>query len=532
MSDDGEHGSLLMIPGESADAHDGHAPNASDADGVEVVLDGGSLSVHDILQVSRRRGRVRFADTAVERMRASRALVERTVESGAVTYGINTGFGDLSTVVISSDRLRQLQRNLILSHSVGVGPPLEEDVVRATMLLRANSLALGLSGIRVSTAQMLLDMLNAGIHPVIPSRGSVGSSGDLAPLAHMTLAMIGEGSVTVRGTKVPARQALLESGIEPVALEAKEGLALINGTQVMAAIGSLALHDVETLILTAEGAAAMSTEALLGTDAHFDARIHAARPHAGQVMCAGHMRELLRGSEIVASHRYSDHCVQDAYSLRCIPQVLGAVRDAYSYCEGVLAVEINSATDNPLCFPEDSVVLNGGNFHGQPVALALDMLTLAVTQLGNFSERRIHRLLDPKSSCLPPFLATDPGTDSGMMLVQYMAAALASENKPLAHPASADSIPTSAGQEDFNSMGMGAALKLQQVVENARLIVAGELLCAAQGLEYLRPLKPAPRVATLWERVRETSPALAGDRSLSDEVQTLAARIKAGEFVI
>lgn len=517
-----------------ADPQTSHGPRAVSqllASAVSaLVLDGRSLRVRDVVRVARHGASAQLSPEAIDRIRASRELIERTVASGRVAYGVNTGFGDLASVRISPGALLELQRNLILSHSVGVGPPLEIEIVRAMTLLRANSLALGLSGIRVETVQALLDMLNAGIHPVVPSRGSAGASGDLAPLAHIALALLGEGLVSVDGQTLPARQALADAGIAPSVLHAKEGLALINGTQAMTAIGALALHDVQTLILTAEATAAMSTEALRGTDTHFDARIHAARPHPGQVASAAHMRGLLAGSEILRSHRDSDHCVQDAYSLRCIPQVFGALRDAHAYCARTIEVELNSATDNPLCFPEDGAILSGGNFHGQPLAITLDTLALAATQLGNFSERRTARLLDPKQSCLPPFLATEPGTHSGMMVVQYMAAALASENKPLAHPASADSIPTSAGQEDFNSMGMGAALKLRQVIENSTQIVAAELLCAAQGLEHLRPLKPSAPVMELWDRVRETSPPLRGDRSLSSELQTLAARIKNGEF--
>jgi histidine ammonia-lyase len=503
------------------------APAAPETATVE--LDGRTLDIPAVVRVAREGTRAVLKAEAEARMRASRGLVERAVGEGRVTYGVNTGFGDLANVAIPPESLLLLQRNLLRSHCVGVGPPLPPEVVRAMMLLRVNSLAVGHSGVRVETARALLDMLAAEALPVVPSRGSVGASGDLAPLAHIALALIGEGEVVLRDRRLPAADALREAGLAPVELAPKEGLALVNGTQAMAAIGALALHDVRTLIRSAEAAAAMSTEALLGTDAHFDARIHAARPHPGQVETARRMRDLLADSPNLLSHRHSDHRVQDAYTLRCIPQVLGAVRDAHAYCEGVIGVELNSATDNPLCFPEDGAILNGGNFHGQPLALALDTLALATTQLGGFSERRVYRLLDRHESGLPAFLAVAPGVQSGMMVVQYTAAALASENKTLAHPASADSIPTSAGQEDYNSMGMASALKLRQVVENARLIVACELLCAAEGLEHVRHA-PARRVAQLWAAVRETSPPLTGDRALSGELETLAGRIKAGRF--
>ncbi len=497
-----------------------------------VVLDGETLTVPDVVRVAREAAPCELSPDAIGRMESSRALVEEVVASDRVTYGVNTGFGDLSSVVIEHDQIRQLQRNLILSHSVGVGAPLEEEIVRAMMALRANSLAKGYSGVRVSTVRALLEMLNAGLLPVVPSRGSVGASGDLAPLAHVALALIGEGEVTVGGERRWAREALAGAGIEPVTLEAKEGLALINGTQAMTAVAALALHDADVLIRTSEAAAAMSTEALRGTDAHFNPRIQEARPHPDQAESAAHLRALLSGSEILLSHRDSTHKVQDAYSLRCVPQVMGAIRSAVSYCAGIVSVEMNSATDNPLCFADDGRVISGGNFHGQPVALALDVLALAMTQLGNFSERRVYRLTDAKESGLPPFLAPHPGVNSGMMVVQYLAAALASENKSLSWPASADTIPTSAGQEDFVSMGMGGALKLRRIVRNARLIVACELLCAAQGLEYLRPLRPSPKVEALRSLVRETSPPLDGDRPLHREIETLADRIERGELVM
>ena len=436
-------------------------------------------------------------------MDESRAVVERLVASGEVVYGITTGFGDLATTYIPPADARQLQENLLVSHAVGVGTPLPRDVVRAMLLLRANTLALGHSGCRPVVVDRLLAFLEAGIHPVVPSQGSVGASGDLAPLAHLALPLIGRGEVELGGQVKPALVALRETGIEPLTLEAKEGLALLNGTQMMSALGALLLADADRLARTASVAAAQTVEALLGTDVPFAAAYQLARPHPGQVAVAAELRHLLRDSSLMASHHGSGHKVQDPYSLRCVPQVHGAVRDALDYLRRVLDVELNSATDNPLVFPGGGatgvdvaatgggLVISGGNFHGEPIALALDFAKLAIAELGAISERRIALLVDARlNGGLPPFLAAASGLNSGMMILQYTAAALASENKVLAHPASADSIPTSANQEDHVSMGAIAGRHARDVLANVQHILALELLVGAQALDLRLAMAP------------------------------------------
>ncbi len=442
-------------------------------------------------------------------MAEAREVVERLVAAGEVVYGVTTGFGDLAGTYIEPAMSARLQENLLLSHAVGVGDPLPRDVVRAMLLLRANTLALGHSGCRSELVDRLCELLRSGIHPVVPSQGSVGASGDLAPLAHLALPLTGRGYVEVNGRVVAASEALRAAGLEPLTLQAKEGLALLNGTQMMSAIGALVAADAARLSRTASVAAAMSCEAMLGTDVAYASAYQLARPHPGQIAVAEEMRWLLRESSLMASHHASSHKVQDPYSLRCVPQVHGAVRDALEYLRGVLDVELNSATDNPLVFPQGGVadpsvaatggglVISGGNFHGEPVALALDFAKLAISELGSISERRIALMLDPRLNCgLPPFLSSGSGLESGMMLLQYTAAALASENKVLAHPASADSIPTSANMEDHVSMGSIAARHAMIVVTNVQRILALELLVAAQALDFrLEELrKEQPRI--------------------------------------
>ena len=441
-------------------------------------------------------------------MEESRAVVERLVAAGEVVYGITTGFGDLATTFIAPADARQLQANLLVSHAVGVGPALPRDVVRAMLLLRANTLALGHSGCRPAVVDRLLRFLELGIHPVVPAQGSVGASGDLAPLAHLALPLIGRGEAELGGHVMPALLALREGGLEPLALEAKEGLALLNGTQLMSGIGALLLADADRLARTASVAAAQSVEALLGTDVAYAAAYQLARPHPGQVAVAAEMRHLLRDSGLMTHHHASTHKVQDPYSIRCVPQVHGAVRDALDHLRRVLDVEMNAATDNPLIFPQGGVadadaaatggglVISGGNFHGEPIALALDFAKLAVAELGAISERRIALLLDARLNAgLPPFLATASGLNSGMMMLQYTAAALASENKVLVHPASADSIPTSANQEDHVSMGATAARHARDVLDNVERILALELLVGAQALDLRRAAVAAARGA-------------------------------------
>lgn len=493
-----------------------------------VTLDGRSLSIADVVSVARHGARVAVDGAAGRRAQASRATVERAAAGDGAVYGLNTGFGKLASVRVPHDQLLQLQRNLILSHVAGVGPPLPVEVVRAVMLLRANVLLKETSGVRPVLAQRLADLLNAGIHPIVPEQGSVGASGDLAPLAHVALALIGEGEVVVEGKgkgeggRVAAAAALKRAGIAPLVLEAKEGIAFINGTQAQSAMLALMVADARSLWRSAHGAAAMSLEALRGTPVAFDERLHAARPHAGQVASARLLRELLQDSEIRESHRTGDPRVQDAYSLRCTPQVLGTVHDAVEFAARTVDVELNAATDNPLVFGEE--ILSGGNFHGQPVALALDLLTIALTTLAGIAERRIESLVNPDlSQGLPPFLTPRAGLQSGFMMAQVTAAGLVAESRSLCAPASVQSIPTDANQEDYVPMGMAAAMKARRVLANAQRVVAIELMCGAQGLEFLKPLKPGRGVARVYQRVRELVAPLTDDRPLTPDIERVGA---------
>ena len=514
-------------------------PLYSPAMPTEIVLDGNSLTIEHVVAVARQFTPVSISREALGRMAESRKVVEAAAASDDAVYGINTGFGKLSSVKIDPDRLRVLQRNLILSHASGMGDPLPQDVVRALMLLRANCLVMPTSGVRPLLPERLVAMLNNGIHPVVPEQGSVGASGDLAPLAHVALALMGEGEVSlsplpsplsprggVRGEeRLPAAEALATAGIEPVVYEAKEGLSLINGTQAQTACLSLLIYDVRRLWRTTHGAAAMTLEALKGTPDAFDARLHGARPHRGQLESASLMRDLLAGSEIRESHRNNDPRVQDAYSIRCIPQIMGAVKDTIDYAARVADVELNSATDNPLVFDGD--IVSGGNFHGQPVAMALDYLTVALTCLAGMAERRIERLVNPDlSHGLPAFLAPNPGLESGFMMVQIAAAALVGECRTLSVPACIQSVPTDANQEDIVPMSMAAAFKARRVCDNARRIVACELLCAAQGVEHHRPLRSAPAIEKLLATVREDVEPLTADRPLTADIERLTTLVK------
>ena len=498
-----------------------------------LLLTGRDLTIDQVIEVARGHRDVQLDGDAADRMRASRAVIERLVAEGATVYGVTTGFGDLADVRIDPSRTAELQRNLVRSHAAGVGEPLPDDIVRAMLLLRANALAVGLSGVRVELVELLLGMLNAEVHPVIPARGSLGASGDLAPLAHLALVVIGEGEATVDGAGPgPAVAALRRAGLEPLELQAKEGLALLNGTQLMAAIGALAHHDALRLALTADLIGAMSLEAMLGTGAAFDARLIGARPHPGQVASARHLHELLRDSEIWESHRAdTEHRVQDAYSLRCMPQVHGAARDALAELERVLSVELNAATDNPLVFPTGEVI-SGGNFHGEPLAMALDYATIAVAELASISERRSARLVDPHlNGGLPAFLTEQPGMESGLMIAHYTAAALVNELQSLAHPASVDTIPTSANQEDHVSMGGTAALQLASAVDRAELVLAIEALCAAQGLDFRSPMRPGAGVAAAHAAIRERLPHRSGDAPPSPEIATMRELLHAGDLL-
>lgn len=491
------------------------------------VAVGDRLTVADIVAVAREGQPVQLAPSAVERMEAGRQKILRCLDDGHPHYGINTGFGALAEIQVSREDLAQLQLNLVRSHAAGVGDPLATEVVRAAMLLRAAVLASGLSGVRRELADQLLGMLNAGIHPVIPSKGSVGASGDLAPLAHLALAMVGEGPVEVDGNPVPAGEALARAGMSRLELEPKEGLALVNGTQMMTAAGCLALVDAEHLTLTADVVGGMTLEAVKGTPEAFDERIVGARPHPGQLESAALLRRVIAGSEIRDSHRECER-VQDPYSLRCMPQVHGAVRDSLAHVRRVLEVEINSTTDNPLVF-EDGSILSGGNFHGEPVAIALDLMAIAVAELASISERRVEHLLNPAlSSGLTPFLSRTSGLSSGYMISQVTAASLVSENKVLAHPASVDSIPSSANREDHVSMGMTSALKAQDVLSNSRTVLAIEALCAASGLDQRRPEKPGKGLHAAWEIIRERVPPLDADRPPGPDVESLTDLMKPG----
>ena len=494
-------------------------------------LAGQPLSLSEIAAVALGDIQIEVAPSTHPRIQASRNAVEEIVARGGVVYGVSTGFGKLADVQIPTGELRQLQLNLVRSHACGIGRPLSVPEVRALMLLRANVLTLGLSGIRLEVIQLLCELLNRGVHPVIPEKGSVGASGDLAPLAHLALTLIGEGEAFYNGARRPSLEAFDEAGLRPVVLEAKEGLALLNGTQAMHAVGGLALLRAKRLSRVADVAGAMSLEALKGTPTAFDPRIHQARPHPGQQAVAAHLRGLLRDSEIRESHRNGDPRVQDAYSLRCMPQVHGAIRGALDHCEGVFEIESGSATDNPLVFSETGDVLSGGNFHGAPLALALDYAAIALTDLMSISERRTDRLVNPDlNEGLPPFLAPHAGTHSGFMILHVASVALLNEAKVLAHPASVDNLPTSGGKEDHVSMGLTAALKLRTIVENAEHLLAIELLCGAEGLEFRRPLKAGAGVEQAYERVRAISPAVNEDRALSLEIERVAAAIRAGEF--
>ena len=495
-----------------------------------VELTGDDLTIGDVWDVAVGSRPVSLGPRGRERAAASRAFLETQV--GDHTYGVNTGFGRFVSESIPPEQAAELQLRLLRSHACGVGDPYPDEVVRGAMLLRANTLAKGYSGARVETIELLVSSLAAGLVPRVPSRGSVGASGDLAPLAHLALPLVGEGEATVEGRLLPGDEALSAVGLEPIVLAAKEGLALINGTQFMTAMASLALVRANRLARAADVACAMSLEALQGTPTSFHPSIHAARPLPGQHRSAAALRALLRGSAIVESHRWCDK-VQDAYSLRCAPQVHGASRDLLAHVERTVAVELNAATDNPLVLLDEELIVSNGNFHGQPIAIGLDCLAIACAELANISERRTERLVNPSlSDGLPPFLvAREEGLNSGFMIPQYVAAALVSENKALCHPASVDSIPTSAGQEDHVSMGNAAGLKALQVVANAERVLAIELLAGAQGVEFLAPLEPGAGVRAARASVRTLSARLREDRPLSRDIEQLATAIRDGSLI-
>ena len=496
-----------------------------------LLLNGRDLTLEDLEAVSRGGVPVALSAEARGRMDASRRTVERLLARDDVVYGINTGFGALARTRIPADRLEELQHNLIRSHCAGVGPPYDPPTLRAMLLLRANTLAKGFSGIRPEVVDRLLELLNRDLLPVVPQKGSVGASGDLAPLAHMVAPLIGEGRILHQGTPRPAREALAGEGIEPIRLAPREGLALINGTAPMTAQGALALCRADRALQTADLAAAMTVEGLRGTVRAFDDRIHQARGQRGQIDSAANLRALLADSEIMESHRDCES-VQDSYALRCAPQVHGAVRDTLGHARRVLAIEVNAATDNPLIFTEEEESISGGNFHGAPIGHVLDYMTIALADLASICERRINRLVNPSLSGLSPFLVpAEPGLHSGFMLVQVTAAALASENKVLAHPASEDSIPTSADVEDHVSMGTFAARKATEVLENTEVVLALELMVAAQAIDLLAPLRPAHAVAAVHRAVRAEVPKLEGDRALDGDIRKMVALVRGGTLL-
>ncbi len=497
-----------------------------------LTLSGNDLTLGQLYQIVFEGFEVTLAPEARTRMEASRTVVERLSTGDVAAYGINTGFGALATVRIQPEQIRELQFNLVRSHACGVGTPLAEDETRAMILLRANALAKGFSGVRPVVVETLLAMLNRGVLPVIPSQGSVGASGDLAPLAHLALAAIGEGEAIFKGTKLSGGDALQRAEIAPLELEAKEGLALLNGTQGMLALLALAIHDAEILIDTADVAAALSLDALRGSPAAFDERISRIRPYPGQTASARNLTRLNRGSEIRESHRSAkkDARVQDAYSLRCTPQVHGAVRDSLSQAKTTLSIELNSATDNPLVFADSGEVISGGNFHGQPLAMAADQIAIALATLAGISERRIEHMTNPHTSLLPPFLTADPGLNSGFMIAQVVAAALASELKALATPHSVDSIPTSGDQEDYVSMGMSASRRLQRMLDALRNVVAIELLAACQGIDFQAPLQTGVEARKAYALVRTVSRVVDKDRALAPDIAAVAQLVAKGEF--
>lgn len=503
-----------------------------------LLLTGRNLTRQDFYEVVLGRRLVALHPRARAAMRRSRAVVDRMIAGKQAVYAVTTGVGSLSTERIEPARARELQLNVVRSHACGVGEPLDAATTRGLLLLRANGLASGLSGIRPAVAELLCQFLNHGIHPVVPSRGSVGASGDLAPLAHVACALVGEGEVALHGGKggsaktIPSAEAFRRAGLAPLTLEAKEGISLINGTQAMLSLGLLALRQAEFLVDTADVAGALSLDALRGSPVAFDVRLQRARPYPGQMQTARNLLRLNRGSAIRQSHAACSR-VQDAYSLRCMPQVHGAVRDALAFARQVFEIEMNSATDNPLVFAQDGQagdVISGGNFHGQPLATALDLMAIVLTQLGGISERRIDRMVNPLTSDLPPFLAGSPGLDSGFMMAQVTAAALASENKVLAHPASVDSIPTSGNKEDFVSMGMAAGLKLRPVLANVTAILSIELLAAARALDLLAPLRTGRLAEKARALVRKVAPARGADHALAPEIARVAAQVEAGEY--
>jgi len=495
----------------------------------KVIIDGNNLSIEDVINVARNNYAVELSDDAIQKVNKSRNLVDRLVEEEKVVYGITTGFGKFSDVVISKEEAKQLQRNLIISHACGVGNPLDEEIVRGIMVLRANALAKGYSGMRLSTLNTLIEMLNKGVHPEIPEKGSLGSSGDLAPLSHMVLVLMGEGEAYYKGQRVSGKEAMELAGIPTVELTSKEGLAFINGTQVMTAIGAIAIYDAINLIKMADISASLTIEALNGITNAYDEKVHNVRPHLGQIRTAKNLLEILKESKMTT--KQGEIRVQDAYSLRCLPQIHGASRDAIEYVREKVNIEINSATDNPLIFADVEEVISGGNFHGQPLALSFDFLAIALAELANVSERRLERLVNPALSELPAFLIEKGGINSGFMIVQYSAASLVSENKVLAHPASVDSIPSSANQEDHVSMGTIAARKARSILDNTRKVIAMELFAACQAIDLRGNKGLGKGTSIAYEIVRRDVEKIVDDKIMYKEINKCEELIKTNLIV-
>jgi histidine ammonia-lyase len=488
------------------------------------------MTLEALVSIARHGAKVQLTEASVQRINEARQLIEQWVKEEKSIYGVTTGFGALSDVAISKKDTRQLQQNILMSHSAGTGDMLDEETVRAVMALRIKDFALGHSGIRLETVQHLITILNKGVYPVVPEKGSVGASGDLIPLAHLSLVIIGLGEAYYQGQRMSGAKALNHCGITPLRLEAAEGLALINGTQVMSAIGGLAVYDAVNLAKLTDIASAMSLEVLMGSRMEFDPRIHKVRPHPGQTAAADNMYRITQNSDIVTSHK-DCHRIQDAYTLRCSPQVHGASKDAVFYAKNVLETEMNASTNNPLIFPESREFLLGGNFHGQPIALAMDFLCMGVSEFANISERRIERLVNPKLSGLPAFLVRDGGLNSGFMIAQYVAAALVSENKILSHPACVDSIPTSANKEDHVSMGTISARKCREIIKNAEQVIAIELLCVAQALDLFTNMKPGEGTLAAYTVIRNAVPHLDADRILHKDIDAVKQLMRNGQIL-
>lgn len=490
-----------------------------------IGIDG--MTLQDLIDIARNDYQVGLTKEAETSIKSARRLIDKWVNEEKTIYGVTTGFGALSNVTISRKDTRKLQKNIIMSHAAGVGNPVNKETVRATMALRIKDLARGNSGIRLKTVENIVQLLNNEIYPVVPEKGSVGASGDLAPLAHLSLVLLGMGEAFYKGKKLPGKEALSKCGLKPIHLEAAEGLALVNGTQLMTAIGGLTIYDAIRLSKMTDIAAAMSLEVLMGSRSEFNARIHKVRPHPGQGISANNMERITQNSEIITSHKDCSR-VQDAYTLRCSPQVHGASKDAINYCRNVVETEMNSSTNNPLIFPEQGDFLLGGNFHGQPIAISMDFLSIAISELGNISERRIERLVNPMLSGLPAFLIKNGGLNSGFMLAQYTAAALVSENKVLSHPASVDSIPTSANKEDHVSMGTIAARKCREILRNTEFVIAVELLCASQALDLFTDMKAGQGTLAAYHVIRNSIPHMEKDRVLSNDINGMVNLIKNG----